>query len=108
MEDHPTRIVWLTLLAMKDSSGEIQASIPGLANIARVSVDECRAAISVFLAPDPDSRTKDHEGRRLEDIPGGWVVLNHEIYRALDSDEDRKAKAAIRQQRWRDRNRVTS
>lgn len=103
MEDDHTRIVWLTLLAMSDKNGEIQASIPGLANIARVPVESCDAAITKFLSPDPYSRTKDDEGRRIEEIQGGWVLLNHGSYRDLASDTDRKAKHAERQARYRDR-----
>ena len=103
MEDDETRIVWLTLLAMADKNGEVQASIPGLANVARVSVQGCHAAIDKFLAPDPYSRTKDDEGRRIEEIRGGWSLINHAEYRNLASDEDRKQKAAERQRRCRDR-----
>ena len=103
MESDTTRLVWLTLLAMSDKNGEVQASVPGLANVARVSVDKCREAIGVFLSPDPDSRTKDDEGRRLEEIDGGWFLINHPKYRDLASDDDRKQKAAIRQKRFRDR-----
>jgi len=101
--DDQTRIVWMTLLAMADQNGEVQASIPGLAHIARVPVDRCRDAIATFLSPDPDSRTKDDEGRRIEEIRGGWSLINHNHYRDLASDEDRKRKAAERQQRWRDK-----
>ena len=103
MEDDQTRIVWLTLLAMADKNGEVQASIPGLANVARVSVESCDAAIEKFLSPDPYSRTKDDEGRRIEEIRGGWSLINHAEYRELASDEDRKRKAAERQQRARDK-----
>lgn len=103
MEDDATRLVWVTMLAMKDRHGEVMGSIPGLANVARVSVEACRAAIGKFLSPDPDSRTSANEGRRIEPIPGGWLVLNHDAYRDMDSDEDRKRKDAIRQQRKRDK-----
>lgn len=103
MESDHTRIVWFTLLALSDKNGEVQASIPGLANIARVPVDSCREAIALFLSPDPDSRTKDDDGRRIEAIQGGWFLVNHSQYRNLSSDEDRKQKAAERQQRFRDK-----
>jgi hypothetical protein len=103
MEDDHTRIAWLTMLAMADKNGEVQASIPGLANVARIPVESARAAIVKFLSPDPDSRTKDDEGRRIQEIKGGWLLINHAEYRQLASDEDRKAKAAERQQRMRDK-----
>lgn len=103
MESNETRIVWLTLLAMADKNGEVQASIPGLANVARVSVEDTEKAIEVFLQPDHYSRTKTDEGRRVEEIDGGWMLLNHEKYRDLASDSDTKRKASERQRRYRDR-----
>ncbi len=103
MESDQTRIVWLTLLAMCDKNGEVQASIPGLANVARVGVEDCEKAMKLFLSPDPYSRTKTDQGRRIEEIDGGWMVLNHEKYRDLASDSDTKKKAAERQRRYRER-----
>lgn len=102
-EPMPTRIVWITMLAMKDRHGEIRASVPGLADAARVSIEQCRAALKKLAAPDPDSRTKDFEGRRVEEIDGGWVVLNHHKYRDSESEEERKARAAERTRLWRER-----
>lgn len=75
------------MLAMTDRQGRVFGSIPGLANRARIDVEACRGAIASFLAPDPDSRTKDAEGRRIEEIDGGWRLLNHAKYRALQDQE---------------------
>lgn len=101
-EDDRTRIVWITLLALADKNGEVQASVPGLARVAGVPVEDCRSAIIKFLSPDPDSRTKDDEGRRIEEIDGGWSLLNHAKYRDLASKEDSIRKNAERQARYRD------
>ena len=81
------RLCWITMLAMADSRGRVFGSIPGLANRARVSVEDTRGAIEAFLGPDHDSRTKDNEGRRLEVIDGGWRLLNHAKYRAIRDEE---------------------
>ena len=86
-EDHPTRLVWITMLAMADRKGRIWASIPGLANRARVSLGEAEMAINKFLEPDAYSRTKEHEGRRITEIDGGWALLNYEKYRAVRDEE---------------------
>lgn len=91
------------MLACADRNGEVQGSIPGLARIAGVPVEDCRAAIAKFLSPDLDSRTKEDEGRRIEEISGGWLLLNYRKYRDMASDEDRKNQAAVRQKRFRDR-----
>jgi len=89
-EDDQTRIVWITMLALKDSRGFVPAAIPGLANAARVSVEQCEAAIAKLESPDKYSRTEDHDGRRIKKIDGGWLVLNHEKYREKRHDEDRR------------------
>jgi len=85
-----TRIVWITMLAMADRQGRVFASIPGLANRARVEVEEAEQAILRFLEPDRYSRTPDHEGRRIEPIDGGWRLLNYAKYREMRDEEARR------------------
>lgn len=101
-EDDKTRIVWITMLAIADKNGEIQASIPGLGRIAGVSTEDTEKAINKFLSPDPYSRTPDDEGRRIEKIEGGWALLNHAKYRLMASKEDQKSAVAKRVARHRD------
>lgn len=103
MEDDKTRIVWITMLAIADKNGEIQASIPGLARIAGVPVPDVEVAIQKFLAPDEHSRTPDDEGRRIEKIDGGWSLLNHAKYRLMASKDESKTSNAERQRRHRER-----
>ena len=100
-EDDRTRLVWITLLAMADQHGEIQASIPGVAKRAGVPLESAEAAIGKLMAPDRYSRTPDHEGRRIAKIEGGWEILNHAKYRFEASIEDRREKAMERQRRRR-------
>jgi len=93
-EPMATRVVWVTMLAMADRHGEVQASVPGLARVANVPMDDCLAALATFLAPDQYSRTPDNEGRRIEVVEGGWRLLNHAKYRAKRDAEDRKERQA--------------
>lgn len=88
-ESHQTVRVWITLLAMADARGEVSASVPGLADRAKVTLDECLEALERFRSPDQWSRTKEYEGRRIEDIDGGWRILNYLSYRA-ERDEERR------------------
>jgi len=46
-------------------------------------------------SPDPYSRTKQDEGRRIKEVEGGWLVLNHKKYR-----EKAKSRAAYYRE-WR-------
>jgi len=103
-EDDKTRLVWITMLAICDQHGEVQASIPGLARLSGVSIADTENAISKLLAPDKHSRTPDNEGRRIVAIDGGWELLNHAKYRRMASLEDRKEATANRVRRHRTRN----
>lgn len=100
--DH-VRLVWITMLALKDRHHIVEASVPGLADFARVSVEACLAALEILKGPDPHSRTKDHDGRRIEDVDGGWRVLNGEKYREKMNSDERREANRIYQQRHRRR-----
>lgn len=80
-ENDKTLRVWIAMIATMNASGIVEGSIPGFANLARVSVEEMQKAEEVLLSPDPFSRSKENEGRRIERIPGGWQVLNSQKYR---------------------------
>lgn len=105
-EDHPTRVLWVTMLAMADQDGIVHATVPGLANAARITLGECERALRKFQQPDPYSRTKAEEGRRVREIEGGWWLINHGTYRALMSAEEQKEKARLRQQKKRMKDRA--
>lgn len=89
-ESKETKIVWITMLAMSGRNGVVEGSIPGLADLARVSIVECEGALAALSAPDPYSRSKEASGRRIEAIDGGWRLINHAKYRAKMSADDRR------------------
>lgn len=98
-----TRVVWITMLAMADQDGNIAARAPGIAKRASVTRAECDRALKTFAAPDPDSRTGDHEGRRAVETADGWHLLNYEAYRDRASAAEKAEKNAARQARFRAR-----
>ena len=102
-EDMETRIVWITLLAMAGKDGIAEASVPGLADFARVSVSATRAAIAKLSAPDADSRSQEHEGRRIAPVDGGWLLLNHAKYRAKLGEAERREYKRMKQAHYRAR-----
>jgi hypothetical protein len=89
-EAYATRIVWVTMLAMADAQGNVYGAVPGLARRANVTLQEVEAALAAFLAPDPYSRTKDDDGRRIEEIDGGWRLINHGKYKGIRGADERK------------------
>lgn len=91
------------MLAMSNKHGIVEASVPGLADMARVSLEETQKALEVLAAPDTFSRTKDFEGRRIEATDGGWVILNHAKYREKMSVDERREYNRVKQQEFRER-----
>jgi len=91
-EDIETRYIWLCLLAIADFEGFVDETIPALARRFNVSDQSMSKAIQIFLEPDPSSRTKDNDGRRLEPMREsfGWRIINYEKYRDMRNAEDRK------------------
>lgn len=87
-----TRWLWVTMLSQADKAGKVYASVPGLARMANISLEECEAGLACFLAPDRYSRTTEHEGRRIEAIDGGWLLLNHGKYDAMRNEAERREK----------------
>lgn len=106
--DMPTRIVWITLLAMADKHGVAEGSVPGLATFARVSLKDCQKALEALQSPDEHSRSKEYEGRRIEAIEGGWRLINHAKYRAKLGDDERREYLRKKQAEYRRRNAVST
>lgn len=97
------KVVWITMLAMADRHGQVFASIPGLADSAKVSLDECLESLEIFSSPDKYSRTKDYEGRRIIEIDGGWLLLNYEKFRERRDDEEQRIQTRDRVRRHREK-----
>lgn len=82
LESAPTRLVWLTFIAVMDQDGLVQFAAPAnVAHRARVTLEEAEEALRVLESPDPNSSNPANLGRRIERVPGGWVVLNAKAHR---------------------------
>ncbi len=104
LQSDQTRLVWLTLLAAKGKDGFARfATMANLAARARVDLSECAKAVAILEAPDPDSSNQDYEGRRLERVPGGWMVRNATLYDAIATQEDEREQTRVRVARHRAR-----
>lgn len=65
-------------------------------------------ALEKFKSPDPYSTTKGKEGRRIEEVEGGWFVINHFKYMDQMSLEDRRAYWALKKREARARKNALS
>lgn len=99
LESLPTKVIWITMLAMADWEGFVSAAVPTLAKRAGVTRAECETALAVLGAPDPDSKTKEFEGRRVEPREGGWLILNHGKYRDMRTETQVRTAARVKKHR---------
>lgn len=105
LETDSTRIVWLTLIAAMDETGFTQFASPAnLAHRARVPLESAESAISLLEGPDTNSSDPEHEGRRIERVPGGWMVLNSAKYREMVTRAVSQEKTRERVARFRAKN----
>lgn len=103
-EDDTTRIVWITMLALKNGRHVVNVTMKSLAMFSRVSVEACGAAIAKLEAPDKESRSAEFEGRRIRAIEsGGWLVLNGEKYSKMFSQDETRKYYAEKQSEYRAR-----
>lgn len=86
--DH-VRLVWITMLAMADMFGKVEASIVGIAGASRVSVAQAEEAINILMGPDPHSKDGT-TGERIAKVDRGWEIINHGYYRDLRSPKQVK------------------
>ena len=98
-EDDKTRIVWITMLASSDSKGIVEATVDGLAHTARVSIKDCENALIKLSSPDKYSRNKENDGRRIKEVPGGWMLLNYVKFREKAKERTAEYWREYRQRR---------
>lgn len=101
MKPHDALRVWIALLAKSDSYGIVRVSAPALAHQCFVTAERLAEIMADFCAPDPDSRTPKDDGRRLQAIEGGWLIVNYLLYR--DMMQRKAASHAERQAKYREK-----
>lgn len=84
------RLLFVSMLARADSVGFVEAAPSGLARIANLTKDEVAAALQELTSPDPESKSKVADGKRVAIVPRGFCVVNYEEYRARRDDDERR------------------
>ncbi len=104
LEPDGTRIVWFMFIALMDEDGFVQfASVANVAHTARIELGAAEEAIKILEGPDANSADPDNDGRRIEKVPGGWMVLNSAKYRDLVTRDMIRQQTRERVKRHRDR-----
>ena len=106
LQSDQTVRVWITLLAAMDEDGFTPfATVANLANRAHVSLEATRAAVAYLEGPDECSGNPANDGRRIERVDGGWLVLNAAAHREMVTRSEIKRRQRERAQASRDRKR---
>jgi len=77
--------LWPIVLSLADRHGVVDSTPAHIAAVTGLPLEDVTACLKRFCAPDPDSRSQDHDGARLVllDVSRdwGWLVVNHSRYR---------------------------
>ncbi len=89
-------------IAVMNEDGFVQfASVANVAHRARITDEEAEQAIRILESPDTNSADEDNDGRRVEKVPGGWMILNASKYRDLVNREMQRSATRERVARHR-------
>lgn len=93
-EDYQTRHVFMDLLVLADPEGEVDMTHEAIARRTNVPIAIIRDAIGKLTVSDVNSRSKDHEGKRLIPIDPernwGWKIVNFRHYRNIKNEAARR------------------
>jgi len=102
-EEYYVRILFTTMLAKKDSDHVVRATAYNLHRWANITQEEVLEGLRILSSPDKKRLDpQEHDGRRIEKVEGGWLVLNGAKYEAMM----RKIAEQARKARWARDNRA--
>ena len=98
-ENYKARHVFQDMLILCDRDGCVDMTPEAISRRTNVPIKIIKEAIEYLSKPDPKSRSKNEDGRRIKLIDSrrdwGWIIINYEHYRNLQDEEARRAS-------WRD------
>lgn len=91
-EDIPVRYCFVMLLAVADPQGYAIGTDVALARRLNMPLQEFKSCIHKLMQPDPDSNSKEEEGRRVieSDCERGYYLVNYTKYRDTRDEEQRR------------------
>jgi hypothetical protein len=100
-EDYETRHVFEDLLkvcTIGENGGIVDMTRQALSRKFNLPLEKLNAALEKLESPDPNSRSQDHDGRRIERLnehrDWGWQILNWKEYEKIKTRADVAARVA--------------
>lgn len=105
-EDDLVVKVFLTLLAKKGPDHIVRASAFTIGEWAKKTEAEALKALKVLASPDTKRLEKQpFDGRRIEKVEGGWLILNGQTYEEEMRRISRRAYKAKKEREYRNKKR---
>lgn len=90
-------------------NSQVELNPAMLANSLGGGVDEITAAIEYLCSPDPNSRSKADEGRRLiQEGQFAFRVVNHDTYKVIRNEEERREYNRQKKAEQRERDKLAA
>jgi hypothetical protein len=94
--------VFITMLAKKDADHVVRGSAFNIATWARKTEKEALEALRILSSPDTKRlEPQPFEGRRIEKVEDGWLVLNGQGYQDLMRSINRRNYKTAKQAEYR-------
>jgi hypothetical protein len=102
--DHVFR-VFMAMMSLKDADHVVRYDGYKLAKRIhmREEMDKVLDALKILSSPDNKRPGQEFDGRRIEAVEDGWLLLNGEKYRELAKNEMRKVRQRKAAKAYRDR-----
>jgi hypothetical protein len=98
-------VTFQQLIALADRKGIVDMTPEAISRRTTIPLEIIETGIAALEAPDPDSRSPDHDGRRIvrlaEHRSWGWQLVNYEHYRAIRSADERREYMKLYQRDYR-------
>src|SRR5882724_3493408 len=90
-EDYNCRRMFMDLLVLADPTGCVDMTLEAISRRTNVPFEEVVKYVTQLCQPDPKSRSKMEEGKRLIPMDSkrdwGWLIVNYQHYRKLKDEE---------------------
>jgi hypothetical protein len=100
-EPYHVRVLWVTMLAIKDFDHVVRRNDYQLHKRANISLEECQDALRILSSPDERRQGQPFDGRRVEKVEDGWMVLNGQLYEDQMRDISRRFYKARKAREYR-------
>lgn len=96
--------IFMTMMAIKDANHIVRCNAYELAKKSRKTEVEVLEALKILASPDTKRvEPQAYDGRRIQAVEGGWLILNGELYQEMMQKEAKRARDARAARAYRER-----